>query len=79
MVGWEELFNKDLPKDVIVQKWKPEVAMMGAPLKAETIIAQGNPVIISSGIYLDHHMPAHAYYMNPVFPKAEITDPVIKA
>ena len=69
MIGWEELFNKDIPKDLVVQKWKPEMAMMGTPLKAETIIAQGNPVLISSGFYLDHHMPAHVYYNNPVIPK----------
>jgi len=79
MVGWEELFNKNLPKDVIVQKWKPEVAMMGTPLKAETVIAQGNPVIISSGFYLDHHMPAHVYYLNSAIPKTDIADPAIKA
>jgi hexosaminidase len=78
MIGWEELFNKDIPKDLVVQKWKPEMAMMGTPLKAETIIAQGNPVLLSSGFYLDHHMPAHVYYNNPVIPTSEITDPVIK-
>ena len=78
MIGWEELFNKDIPKDLVVQKWKPEMAMMGAPLKAENIISQGNPVLISTGFYLDHHMPASIYYINPTIPKSDINDPVIK-
>ena len=67
LIVWEEAFNKDLPADVIVQKWKPELALMGTPLSAATVLGQGNDLIISTGFYLDHHMPAYIHHRNPLF------------
>ena len=65
LIVWEDAFSKDLPRDIIVQKWKPEIAMLGSTLAPGTVLAQGNDLIISSGFYLDHHMPAHIYHQNP--------------
>jgi hexosaminidase len=53
MIGWDELFSKNLSKDVIVQVWSP----MSAPALPGQIAAHGNPVIISKGLYLDHVFP----------------------
>lgn len=74
MIVWEEAFAKDLPKDVIVQKWRPEMGMMGAPVTTNTILKQGNDVLMSTSFYLDHHMPAHAYYLNPALMKLKGVD-----
>jgi hexosaminidase len=58
MIGWDELFTKKLSKNVIVQVWTPQ----SAPELAQQIRAQGNPVIISKGLYLDHFLPAYIHY-----------------
>jgi hexosaminidase len=57
-IGWDELFSKNLPKDVVVQVWSP----MQPPALAQQIIDQGNPVIVSKGLYLDHFFPAYIHY-----------------
>jgi len=66
-IGWNELFTKTLPKDVIVQVWSP----MSPPNIVGQILEQGNPVILSKGIYLDHFFPAYIHY-NLQFPSEEI-------
>ena len=67
MIGWEELFSKNLSKDVLVQIWSP----MTAPALAQQVISQGNPVIFSKGLYLDQFMPAYIHY-NLELPSEEI-------
>ncbi len=65
MIVWEEALRDDLPKDVIVQKWKPEMGMLGgAALSLDKMVEQGYEVLMSGGFYLDHHFPAHTYYLN---------------
>ncbi len=61
MIGWEELFSKELPKDVTVQVWQN-----GAFLK--TAMDNGNPALISRGFYLDIFMPAYIHYNNADVP-----------
>jgi len=58
VIGWEELFTKDLSKDVLVQVWLP----MGSPGTVATVAAAGNKVILSKGLYLDHFLPAYIHY-----------------
>jgi len=67
MIGWDELFTKDLPKDVAVQVWSP----FAPPALVQNIVSQGNPVILSKGYYLDHFMPAYIHY-GLEFPNADI-------
>jgi hexosaminidase len=59
-IGWEETFNKDLPQDAIVQKWKPA----GVDTLSNKIIAHHNQLIISAGYYLDMSFPAYIHYLN---------------
>lgn len=58
MIGWEELFSKDLSKDVIVQVWQN-------PSYIKQVTEKGNPMLLSRGFYLDIFMPAYIYYNNP--------------
>jgi hexosaminidase len=58
MIGWEELFSKDISQDVIVQVWQN-----GAFTKQA--LDHGNPVILSKGFYIDQFFPAYIHYNNP--------------
>jgi hexosaminidase len=57
-IGWDELFSKNLSKNVIVQVWTP----MSPPALVQQISDHGNLLIISKGLYLDHFMPAYIHY-----------------
>jgi len=71
MIGWEELKSPDLPKDVVVQKWIAEGGFMKSHGKPLDIATNGNPVIISTGFYTDHFMPAYIHYQNPNLPATD--------
>lgn len=60
-IGWEELFNKDLAKDVTVQVWQNNGFMKQA-------LEKGNPVTLSKGFYLDLFLPAYIHYNNADLP-----------
>jgi hexosaminidase len=61
MIGWEELFSKNLVKDVTVQVWQN-------PAYTKQALDNGNPVLISRGFYLDLFMPAYVHHNNPDLP-----------
>jgi hexosaminidase len=61
MIGWEELFSKNLVKDVTVQVWQNAAYTKQA-------LDNGNPVLISKGFYLDVFMPAYVHHNNPDLP-----------
>lgn len=65
-IGWEELYNSDLSKDVIVQQWG---AIGSNRPNALEIAQKGNKVLISKGFYLDYFLEAKAHYNNPNIPK----------
>jgi len=67
MIGWEEVFNTDLPEDVVVQVWGAMGAKSANPVE---IAEKGNPVLISKGFYLDYFYPASFHYLNPEIPDA---------
>lgn len=71
MIGWEELNSPDLPKDVVVQKWIAEGGFMKSHGKPLEIAIKGNPVIISTGFYTDHFLPAYIHYQNPNIPATD--------
>jgi hexosaminidase len=55
MIGWDEIFRPDLPKDIVVHSWRgPESLAQTARL--------GYMSILSNGYYLDHALPPAAYY-----------------
>ncbi len=60
MIGWDEIFHPDLPKDIVVQSWR------GQKFLAEGA-KQGYKGLLSFGYYLDLIRPASYHYsIDPV-------------
>jgi hexosaminidase len=56
MIGWDEIFNPALPKDVVVQSWRGEASLAkGAQ--------QGYQGVLSAPYYLDQMQPASVPYL----------------
>ena len=67
MVGWDEILNPALPKDVIIQSWRGEASLVKG---AE----QGYQGVLSAGYYLDAMNPAGQYYLvDPLPSSASLT------
>lgn len=56
MVGWDEIFNPALPKDVVVQSWRGEASLAKAA-------QQGYQGVLSAPYYLDAMKPAGVHYL----------------
>ena len=56
MVGWDEIFNPALPRDVVVQSWRGEASLA----KGAEAGYQG---VLSAGYYLDGMRPAGVHYL----------------
>ena len=56
MIGWDEIFNPALPKDVVIQTWRGEASMA-------TSSADGYQGILSAGYYLDGMQSAETHYL----------------
>ena len=70
MMGWDEIIHPNLAKDVMVQSWRGHNSLYEAA-------RQGNPTILSAGLYLDYKLPAADHYsINPdVLPGAITIEP----
>lgn len=55
MVGWDEIFHPDLPKDAVIQSWRGQASL------AQTA-RDGYMGILSYGYYLDHILSAEFHY-----------------
>lgn len=67
MVGWDEIFNPGLPKDVVVQSWRGTESL-GAAAK------QGYQGILSAPYYLDAMKSAGVHYLaDPLPPDSDLT------
>ncbi len=55
MVGWDEILQPDLPKDILVQSWRGQKSLAEAA-------RQGYRGLLSYGYYLDHMRPAAFHY-----------------
>lgn len=55
MVGWDEIFNPSLPKDIVIQSWRGQKSLAAAA-------KQGYSGILSFGYYLDLMQPAFQHY-----------------
>ena len=55
MIGWDEIFHPELPKDIVVQSWRGQKSLAEAA-------RQGYMGILSFGYYLDHMQPAAFHY-----------------
>ncbi|MBI5473726.1 MAG: family 20 glycosylhydrolase [Ignavibacteriae bacterium] len=60
MVGWDEIFHPDLPKNIVVQSWRGQKSLAATS-------AQGYQGILSYGYYLDHiRTAAYHYSIDPI-------------
>ncbi|HEX8638856.1 MAG TPA: family 20 glycosylhydrolase, partial [Pyrinomonadaceae bacterium] len=55
MMGWDEIFQPDLPKDVVVHSWRGQKALADAA-------RQGFQSVLSNGYYIDLMQPARQHY-----------------
>ncbi|MBC7898896.1 MAG: family 20 glycosylhydrolase, partial [Saprospiraceae bacterium] len=55
MMGWDEIFQPDLPKDVVIHSWRGQKALADAA-------RQGFQGVLSNGYYIDLMFPASQHY-----------------
>jgi hexosaminidase len=55
MIGWDEIFQPDLPRDVVIHSWRGPAALAEAARK-------GYDGILSNGYYIDLMYPASQHY-----------------
>ncbi len=69
MVGWDEILEPGVPKDILIQSWRGQKSLAAAA-------RQGYRGILSSGYYLDLMFPASRHYaVDPLSgPTASLTD-----
>jgi hexosaminidase len=56
MMGWDEIFQPDLPKDVVIHSWRGPAALAEAARK-------GYDGILSNGYYIDLIFPTSQHYI----------------
>lgn len=56
MMGWDEIFQPDLPKDVVIHSWRGQKALALAA-------KQGFTGVLSNGYYIDLIQPASDHYV----------------
>jgi len=61
MVGWDEIFQPDLPKDIVIHSWRGPKSLVEAAQK-------GYQGILSNGYYIDLCQPAEFHYLNDPVP-----------
>lgn len=61
MVGWDEIFQPELPKTILIQSWRGREAMQKAA-------QQGYNSILSNGYYIDLVQPTDFHYLNDPIP-----------
>jgi len=61
MVGWDEIFQPSLPKDIVIQSWRGQKSLVEAAQK-------GYQGILSNGYYIDLCQPAETHYLNDPVP-----------
>ncbi len=67
MIGWDEIFQPDLPRDVVIHSWRGPAALAEAARK-------GYDGILSNGYYIDLMYPASQHYVaDPVPANSTLT------
>lgn len=61
MIGWDEILQPDLPRDVVIQSWRGPAALADAARK-------GYDGILSNGYYIDLMYPASQHYLADPIP-----------
>lgn len=68
MMGWDEILQPDLPKNVVIQSWRGQKALADAA-------RQGFNGILSSGYYINLMHPASKHYaVDPIPADARLTE-----
>lgn len=68
MIGWDEILQPDLPKNIVVQSWR------GVKFLVESA-KKGYMGILSNGYYLDHMRTAEFHYLNDPVPGDTVFTP----
>jgi hexosaminidase len=67
MMGWDEIFQPDLPKDVVIHSWRGQKALADAA-------RQGFQSVLSNGYYIDLLFPASQHYaVDPIPADSSLT------
>ena len=61
MIGWDEILNPALPKDIMIQSWRGEASLAGGA-------TQGYQGILSAPYYLDAQKPSEMMYLADPIP-----------
>ncbi|MBT1063556.1 family 20 glycosylhydrolase [Bowmanella sp. Y26] len=70
MMGWDEIFHPDLPKDIMIQSWQ------GLDSLAQTAMA-GYQGLLSTGFYIDQPQKTAYHYRNEPIPANDFVVPKI--
>ncbi|HEX8500078.1 MAG TPA: family 20 glycosylhydrolase [Pyrinomonadaceae bacterium] len=62
MMGWDEIFQPELPKDVVIHSWRGQQALAEAARR-------GYDGVLSNGYYIDLIFPASEHYLNDPVPE----------
>jgi len=72
MMGWDEIFQPGVPKDIVIQSWRGNEAFYSS-------VKQGYKAILSYGYYIDLIQPASYHYLNDPAPdSAQLTNEQLK-
>src|SRR3954471_19676701 len=67
MMGWDEIFQPDLPKDVVIHSWR-------GPKPLAEAARQGYRGVLSNGYYIDLIYPASSHYVvDPIPSDTQLT------
>ncbi len=72
MVGWDEVLQPGLPKDIVIHSWRGQESLIEAARK-------GYQGILSNGYYVDLCYPAEDHYLNDPVPAGSPLDGSQKA
>jgi len=61
MVGWDEIFQPEMPTSIVIQSWRGRQAMVQAS-------RQGYQTLLSNGYYIDLMQPTDYHYLNDPIP-----------
>lgn len=67
MMGWDEIWHKDLPKSIVIQSWRGHDSL-GRAAK------QGYAGVLSTGFYMDQPQPTSYHYRNDPMPQGLSVD-----
>lgn len=72
MVGWDEILQPQMPKDIVIQSWRGKEALIKAA-------SEGYDVMLSNGYYIDLCQSAAFHYSHDPLPADAKLDPKAQA